>query len=177
MLSRLLSSLRDRLESPEDQARRLGVTIGRRCVVSSRRFGSEPYLVELGDHVHVTTGVRFVTHDGAVWVGRDEDPTFDVYGRIKIGDNTYLGNDALILPGVTIGRDCVVGACSVVTKSIPDGTVVAGNPARFICSTADYLARMRPFNAHTKGMARDERDRAVKAGGVAMIVRRMLGRG
>jgi len=55
----------------------------------------------------------------------------DVFGRIKIGDNTYIGENATILPGVTIERNCVIGAGSVVSRSIPDNTVAAGNSIRF----------------------------------------------
>ena len=48
---------------------------------------------------------------------------------VTIGDNVWLGGNVTILPGVTIGDNCVIGAGSVVTKDIPDGCVAAGNPA------------------------------------------------
>jgi acetyltransferase-like isoleucine patch superfamily enzyme len=133
----------------EKYARAKGVKIGKGCRIASVNFGSEPYLIEIGDHVYVTSGVSFVTHDGGVWVFTKDDPGFDVFGRIKIGSNVYIGNNALILPGVTIGNNCVIGACSVVTKSIPDNTVAAGVPCRYICPTEEYHQRMTKVNMKT----------------------------
>lgn len=98
-----------------------GVKYGSSCRIVSKEFGSEPYLVELGNHVHITRGVSFVTHDGGVWVFRENQNDLDVFGKIKIGNNTYIGNNTLILPGVSIGNNCVIGANSVVTKCIPLG--------------------------------------------------------
>lgn len=51
----------------------------------------------------------------------------DKIEKIVIGDNVYVGNNAMILPGVTIGPNCIVGG-TVVTKNIPSNSVVAGNP-------------------------------------------------
>ena len=56
----------------------------------------------------------------------------------KIGDNVYIGSKCIILPGVRIGNNVVIGAGSVVTKDIPDNSVYAGNPARFICDLQTY---------------------------------------
>jgi len=150
-----------RLLGPMRYARRLGVTIGENCRISTYSWGSEPYLIEIGNHVHVTLGVKFVTHDGAVWVFREKIPDLDVFGKIRIGDNTFIGNNATILPGVTIGRNCIVGAESVVTKSVPDNTVVAGNPAKFVTDTESYLKKIAPLNAKTKLLNREDKKRAV----------------
>lgn len=151
------------LMSKEQYARSLGVKIGRDCLIATRSWGSEPFLIEIGNHVFVTVGVSFVNHDGGVWVFHGEIPTFDVFGKIRIGDNTYIGNNATILPGVTIGANCVIGACAIVTKSIPDDSVVAGSPARFICSTDAYKERMLLLNANTKGLpAQLKMDRVFK---------------
>jgi acetyltransferase-like isoleucine patch superfamily enzyme len=138
--------------SPESYARSLGVEIGKNCDITTRNFGSEPFLIMIGDHVQITSGVSFITHDGGVWIFHDIDPTFDVFGKIKIGSNTYIGNNSTILPGVTIGNNCVIGAGSLVTKSIPDNTVAAGVPCRYVCSKEEYLRNMLKVNVKTRLM-------------------------
>jgi carbonic anhydrase/acetyltransferase-like protein (isoleucine patch superfamily) len=149
------------LRGYERHGRSLGVRIGTGCRIATANWGSEPYLIEIGDHVHVTRGVSFVTHDGGVWVARRAHPSMDVFGRISVGDGSFVGNFSTILPGVTIGRSCVIGANSVVTKSIQDGVVAAGNPARFICWTEEYLARMRKHDCCTHGMPANDKRREV----------------
>ena len=148
--------------SPEQFGRKLGATIGKNCRIYTYYWGSEPFLIEIGDHVHVSRDVKFVSHDGGVWVFRDQIPDLDVFGKIKIGDNTFIGNEAMILPGVTIGKNCIVGGMCVVAKSVPDDCVVAGNPARFICTTDEYFEKIKYLNAGTKGKSPAERRRILE---------------
>lgn len=115
--------------------RRMGVRIGERCFISTTSFSTEPYLVEIGDHVAVSTGCEFVTHDAAIWVFRDAHPDMDVFGRIKVGSNTYFGTNCTVLPNTTIGSNCIIGSGSIVRGTIPDDSVVMGNPARVIMKT------------------------------------------
>ncbi len=78
--------------------------------------------------------MRFITHDGATWVIRNQEKYKNVvrFGRITIGDNCFIGARATIMPDVTIGNNCIVAAGAVVTKSIPDGEIWGGVPAKFI---------------------------------------------
>jgi acetyltransferase-like isoleucine patch superfamily enzyme len=88
--------------------------------------------------------VLFVNHDGGTWAFRNHwDKYKDVvkFGRIEIGEETFVGARSIIMPGVMIGRNCVVGAGSVVTKDVPDYTVVVGTPARKISTTQDYAEK------------------------------------
>lgn len=103
-------------------------------------FGSEPFLVKLGSDITIADGVRLLTHDGGARVFRDQHPDLHVYAPIVIGSFVFIGVNAIIMPGVTIGDKTVIGAGSVVTKDVPDGEVWAGVPARFIKSTDDYRA-------------------------------------
>jgi maltose O-acetyltransferase len=61
------------------------------------------------------------------------------FGRpISIGDDCWIGGQAIIFPGVTIGHRCIIGAGSVVTKDVPDDSTVAGNPARVVVQSANF---------------------------------------
>lgn len=61
-------------------------------------------------------------------------PGFDGKSRTVVGDYSYLGFRVTVLPGIRIGSECIIGAGSVVTRNIPDGSVAAGNPARVLRS-------------------------------------------
>lgn len=122
-------------------ARLLGVRVGDGCRIYSMRFGSEPFLIDIGDRVTVTSGVTFLTHDGSTWLVRDKDGRRYFYGRIIIGSDVFIGVNAIIMPGVEVGSRVIIGAGSVVTRSIPDGVIVAGAPAKFIGWFDDYAKR------------------------------------
>jgi hypothetical protein len=104
------------------------------------RFGSEPYLVSIGRHVTISSGVSFITHDGGTWVFREQPKYRRVikYGRIIIHENCFIGARSIIMPGVSIGPNSVVAAGSIVTKSVPPGIVVCGVPARALSSVQEY---------------------------------------
>ena len=144
------------LVSYQKYARHIGVKIGKNCFINSRFFGSEPYLITIGNHVQVTDDVHFHTHGGGNSI-RKMDPNFDVFGKIKICDWAYIGSGSHILAGVTIGEGALIAAGSVVTKSVPPHTVVGGNPARIICTTEEYLQRNMKYNISTKGLSRKEK--------------------
>jgi acetyltransferase-like isoleucine patch superfamily enzyme len=125
----------------ENYFRKKGYFIGKNNRIYIRSFGTEPYLIKIGDHCTITTGVVFITHDGGAWVFRREMPELNVFGKIEIKDNCFIGINSIILPNVTIGPNSVVGAGSVVTKDVPPNSVVAGVPAKFICSVEEYKER------------------------------------
>lgn len=104
-------------------------------------FGSEPYLIDIGDNTTVSFDVAFVTHDAATRVIRnlpDGNKETVIYGPIKIGKNCFIGCRSIILPGVTIGDNCIIGAGSVVNKDVPSNTVAAGVPCKAICTLEAY---------------------------------------
>ncbi|MFH1140640.1 MAG: acyltransferase [Chloroflexota bacterium] len=140
-----MSRLRNRLLLK--QSLRAGLKMGEDVrIIGKPAFGSSPYLVSIGNHVTVSAEVIFVTHDGATWVFRDL-PQFrglQKLGTIEIKDNCFIGTRAILMPGISIGPNSVVGAGAVVTRSVPANTVVAGSPARVISSTEEYLKRSLP---------------------------------
>ncbi len=119
-------------------ARHLGVKVGVGCRIFNFSFGSEPFLVEIGDRVTITSGVRMLTHDGATWLIRDEKGRRYHFANVKIGNDVFVGIDSIIMPGVQIGNNVIIAAGSVVTKSIPSNSIVAGNPAKIICTYREY---------------------------------------
>lgn len=97
-------------------------------------------MIFIGNHVELSGDMAFITHDGATWVFRDEERYKNVirYGKIVIKDNCFIGMRSTILPGVTIGYNSIIGACSLVVKDVPDGCVYAGVPAKFICTVDEF---------------------------------------
>lgn len=146
-------ALRDGLVADE------GVTVMGGC-----NFGSEPYLIHLRTNCRISMSVTFINHDGGTWAFRNTREKYkDVirYGRIVVGENSFVGANSIIMPGVHIGKECVIGAGSVVTKDIPDGVVAAGVPAKVICTIEEYaekcLAQMpQPFDI--EAYQRNKRD-------------------
>jgi acetyltransferase-like isoleucine patch superfamily enzyme len=128
-----------RVKGPVEAARELGVTIGEGCRIYSLKISSEWELLTIGDRVTVSSDVTFITHDGVGWLFPDEQGRRHYWlQRIEIGDDVFVGAGATIMPGVRIGNRCVVAAGSVVTRSVPEGSVVGGNPAKLI-GTYDAL--------------------------------------
>lgn len=101
---------------------------------------------------------------------RDIIPNFDAFGKIRIGDWVYIGCNSLIMPGVTIGNNSLIAAGSVVTKSVPAGIVVGGNPAKFICTIEDYKKRNSCYNVASKGMTANEKRKYLLSLGDNMFI-------
>lgn len=119
-------------------------SIGNKCSYTPMILPSEPFLVKLGNNVSITADVRLITHDvigGMLNRAKKEDSernfTF-MMGKIDIGNNVMVGAGSIILPNVIIGDNVIIGAGSVVTKDVPSGSVIGGNPARFIMEFSDF---------------------------------------
>ena len=94
--------------------------IGKNCYINNVNFSTEPYLIEVGDHVAIAAGTDFITHDGAIWCFREELENADVFGTIRIGNNVFIGNNCTILPNTSVGDNCIIGAGSTVRGQFPD---------------------------------------------------------
>jgi acetyltransferase-like isoleucine patch superfamily enzyme len=121
--------------------RTLGVKVGEGSRIYTRSFSGEPWLVSIGDRVTVAPGVDFITHDASSWLLQDEKGRRYRYARITVGNDVFIGANAVILPGVRIGNRVIVAAGSVVNRSIPDNCVVGGVPARFLRTFDDFERR------------------------------------
>lgn len=115
-------------------------------------FGSEPYLVSIGNHVTISHNVDFITHDGGLRVARQQHPDAYLYGRINVADHCFIGAHCVLLPGSRIGVGSIVGSGSVVTGEIPAGVVAVGAPARPIKSVSDYVEGKRHLWINTAGL-------------------------
>lgn len=118
---------------------------------------TRPYMVQIGEYVHITHGVTIMTHgyDWSVIRG----VTYDMYGSagpVKIGSNVFVGTNSTILKGVTIGNNVVIGAGTLVNRDIPDNCVAAGNPVRIICDLESYrVKREKERLADAKSVVRE----------------------
>jgi acetyltransferase-like isoleucine patch superfamily enzyme len=115
--------------------------MGEGCVIQTNVTITDPAHVRLGRNVHLT-GCTLFGHDGTVAMLKQmSGRRLDRVGKIDIGDNVFVGHQAIIMPGITIASNVVVGAGAVVTKNVPRNMIVAGSPARPIGTFDEMLDR------------------------------------
>lgn len=109
-----------------------GTKIGKNVGIGQGVFLEEarPDLITIGNNAQISNGVIIATHDSSKHL-MNPKKTIE-HGRVAIGENAFIGQGAVILPGVSIGAYSVVGAGAVVTKDVPPRTVFVGIPARQI---------------------------------------------
>ncbi|CAB1220533.1 acyltransferase [Acinetobacter bouvetii] len=135
-------------------ARKKGVNVGEHCRIYIKSWGSEPFLISIGDHVTVTSGVKFITHDGSTCLVKDQNgKRYQRFVPIQVGSHVFIGVNSIIMPGVHIGSNVVIGAGSVVTKDIPDNSVAIGVPAKVVSSFVDYAAKIQASCASDSELA------------------------
>lgn len=85
--------------------------MGKNCRIYIKNWGSEPFLVTIGDHVTVTSGVKFITHDGSTCLVKDEyGKRYQRFTPIQVGSHVFIGVNSIIMPGVSIGSNVVISA-------------------------------------------------------------------
>ena len=112
------------------------IDVGARTFVNVGLVCLDVARVRIGDDVQIGPGVQLLTPTHPLEPGPRRD-TWESAEPITIGDNVWLGGAVVVCPGVTIGRDTVVGAGSVVTRDLPPGVLAVGNPARVVRSIAE----------------------------------------
>lgn len=145
-IKRILSKVYLRIKL--NKLKRQGVKLGKNISITGKlRVGSEGYLVEIGDDVTIA-GADILTHDGGIRVIRklEGNPNLKKQGTVSIKNNSFIGKNSIILPGISIGPNSIVGCGSVVTKNVPPNTVYAGNPAKYICSIEAYKEKCLIIN-------------------------------
>lgn len=126
--------------------RKKGVIIGNDCIFRSPKTTiidiTRPYLITIGNNVDMNVNFKIYTHDWGAHVFINKfGQMINSSGAVTIGNNIYFGADCTILKGVTIGDNCIIGAGSLVTHSIPANSVAVGNPCKVICSLEDYYQK------------------------------------
>lgn len=127
--------------------------MGENCLVMDRKVPLYAKLISIGNNVQIASNVHFNTHDITHRMlnnmevrsgGGKKYP--EKIGCIEIGDNVFIGSGTSINYNVKIGSNVIIGACSLITKDVPNNSVVAGVPARVISSFEEYLKKRERFD-------------------------------
>lgn len=122
--------------------------IGENCTIQKRKVPLYANLIRLGNNVHIASNVSFLTHDvthlmlNNLEFVKEAGGVQERIGCIEIGDNVFIGSGVHILYDTLIGSNVIIGTCSVVTKDVPDNSVVAGIPARVIGTFDEYVGKI-----------------------------------
>lgn len=132
-----------------------GIKFGSNFKCFSTLFVNEPYLLSFGNNVTISVDVLFLTHDNSI--SKIDKNSTDLLGKIQVGNNCFVGARSTFLPGTSIGDNVIVAAGSLVTKSFQSNIVVGGNPAKKICTVAEFLEKNQENSFDMKGKNFNER--------------------
>mgnify|MGYP001479094883 CR=1 FL=1 len=122
------------------------ISIGDHCWIWHHSILDGSNGISIGEGVQIGAWVGIFTHSSHIAIrlhGRNylkvdkHERVGYIRGAVSIGDYTFIGAGAKILPGVKIGKGCVISAGAMVTKNVPDYSIAAGSPAKVIGSTMD----------------------------------------
>lgn len=116
-------------------------SVGHNTTITKGAVFTDPSYVRIGNNCGISEAI-FIGHDGSIRVLNNAyGVRLDAVGKIDVRDNSFIGYGAIIMPGVTIGPNSVVGAGAVVTKDVPPNTVVGAGPTRTLMSTEELVQR------------------------------------
>lgn len=123
-------------------------SVGENCLIMNYKLPLYSNLVYLHDNVRVASHVGFVTHDGIHnMLNRKMGGGFiEKVGCIEVMNNVFIGSGTRILYNTRIGSNVIIGSGSLVNKDIPDNSVYAGVPARYICSFDEYVEKHKKYS-------------------------------
>ena len=124
-------------------------SVGKNCMIMKKKLPLYSNLVFLHDNVWVASNVGFVTHDVIhnMLNNRPESGEFvEKVGCIEVMNNVFIGSGTRILYNTRIGNNVIIGSDSLVNKDIPDNSVYAGVPARYICSFDEYVDKQKKYS-------------------------------
>lgn len=155
----ILKAIYYRLISAKKVAKLEGVKFGTNCNFMTRNFGSEAYLIEIGNDVLVAGNVSFINHDGlsVIRLAYSEYSNADNIGKIVIGNNVFIGLGSIILKGTTIEDNVIIGAGSLVKGHFKTNSIYAGVPAKYICSLDEYISKNKAQFTNTKHLNKTDK--------------------
>lgn len=124
-------------------------SIGEKCMIQKRKLPLYSNLIYLHDNVKIASNVGFVTHDIIHTMLNAKEPGsghIERVGCIEVMDNVFIGSGTRILYDTRIGSNVIIGSDSLVNKDIPDNSVYAGVPARFICTFDEYVEKSKAYS-------------------------------
>lgn len=143
-------------ESLISYLRSTGMQIGDGCRIFCDISTSESYLIHIGNNVTISNDVQFVTHDASIQ--KAMDGVTDIFGRINIGSNCFIGSRSIIMYGVTLADHTIVASGSVVTKSITEtGKIIGGNPAKVIGNIESFAEKYQSNAVNISGLTASEK--------------------
>ena len=124
-------------------------SVGKNCMIMKKKLPLYSNLVYLHDNVWVASNVGFVTHDviHSMLNNRTGGGKFiEKVGCIEVMNNVFIGSGTRILYNTRVGNNVIIGSDSLVNKDIPDNSVYAGVPARYICSFDEYVEKHKIYS-------------------------------
>ena len=143
--------------------RKQGIKIGRSVNIYSNIITPESHLIKIGDYTTVSAKVTFITHDNSIC--KVVEGASDLFGKITVGKNCFIGSNSVILYGVTLADNIIVAAGSVVTKSFnEERIIIGGNPAKKISTWDTFMKKSKGYEWNLGAISREEEIEMQKAG-------------